>query len=514
VNPLGDADLQTLIDSLKGDAPNSDTKKKAGKNTSENQYLRDQTRLLKDLATADNEYQNVLSGRNQKTGQAEAQMASLIQTDERYIKMSQAQKDNLMSWARQVDEANQKVRDAIKVQDAWNDALQAGYTAQRQIAQLGASGYVSKYGAASAAEDSFKQGGENQFMSKENQSSYLQSQMKKDNDQRLLDMAQYQASIKLSNEDLMFQADLIGKGAQEVQRLTEFHKIDLMVQQLSVGASDEMVKKYREMGQALKTEVGGALDYVLERQSSMMTGLSQALADFSDQAANLSQNTYDAASRAFDGIANIVGQFVVTGKADFKSFAASVIADFAKMEARILLSQVFNWLMGFLGGSGGMASGYGSATSNFSWASSSGFGNNYASFGGFAKGAVFSANPSLSAYSNGVYTTPQFFQQYAKGGVFAEAGAEAIMPLAKGSNGELGVKVHGGTGEGGDVYITIETNVTESGASSKTSETGGRTDRATAYKELSKQMAAMAEETIQRSMQPGGSLWKAGVNRS
>lgn len=56
-----------------------------------------------------------------------------------------------------------------------------------------------------------------------------------------------------------------------------------------------------------------------------------------------------------------------------------------------------------------------------------------------AKGNVFTS-PSLSAYSNGVYDTPHMFA-FAKGaGLFAEAGPEAIMPLTRMGDGNLGVR--------------------------------------------------------------------------
>jgi hypothetical protein len=60
-----------------------------------------------------------------------------------------------------------------------------------------------------------------------------------------------------------------------------------------------------------------------------------------------------------------------------------------------------------------------------------------------AKGGVYSS-PSLSAYSGGVYDRPQMFK-FAKGaGIFGEAGPEAIMPLARGRDGKLGVQSAGG----------------------------------------------------------------------
>lgn len=69
-----------------------------------------------------------------------------------------------------------------------------------------------------------------------------------------------------------------------------------------------------------------------------------------------------------------------------------------------------------------------------------------------ADGGVYSS-PSLSAFSGKVYNTPQLFK-FAKGaGVFAEAGPEAILPLKRGPNGQLGVQ---GNGMGGaNVTVNI-----------------------------------------------------------
>jgi len=85
---------------------------------------------------------------------------------------------------------------------------------------------------------------------------------------------------------------------------------------------------------------------------------------------------------------------------------------------------------------------------------------------GFANGAAIKS-PSLSAYSSGVYNTPQFFQ-FAKGGVFAEAGYEAIMPLSRGPDGKLGVKAAGGAGA--NVTVLVENH---SGSQARTEETTG-----------------------------------------
>ncbi len=62
--------------------------------------------------------------------------------------------------------------------------------------------------------------------------------------------------------------------------------------------------------------------------------------------------------------------------------------------------------------------------------------------GGVAKGGVF-ATPDLTPYLNQIVNSPTLFK-FAKGAVFAEAGPEAVMPLARTSSGNLGVRAIGG----------------------------------------------------------------------
>jgi hypothetical protein len=66
-----------------------------------------------------------------------------------------------------------------------------------------------------------------------------------------------------------------------------------------------------------------------------------------------------------------------------------------------------------------------------------------------AAGGVYKS-PSLSAYSGQVYDTPRLFAFARGAGIFGEAGAEAIMPLKRGSDGKLGVAA-----SGGGVTVTI-----------------------------------------------------------
>lgn len=71
-----------------------------------------------------------------------------------------------------------------------------------------------------------------------------------------------------------------------------------------------------------------------------------------------------------------------------------------------------------------------------------------------AKGNVFS-NGSLQPFANGgVVSSPTLFPLQNGTGLAGEAGAEAILPLARGRDGRLGVRTQGGAGQ---VTLNIST---------------------------------------------------------
>ena len=124
----------------------------------------------------------------------------------------------------------------------------------------------------------------------------------------------------------------------------------------------------------------------------------------------------------------------------FSSLTQSVIKNLVDMAAQALIT---NTILKSIMGIGGSLLG-GAATASTGTAISS-FGS---SFSFNAKGGVYDS-PSLSSYSNGIYDSPTLFA-FAKGaGVFGEAGPEAIMPLAKTTDGTLGVRALGDPGSSG-----------------------------------------------------------------
>lgn len=226
-------------------------------------------------------------------------------------------------------------------------------------------------------------------------------------------------------------------------------------------------------------------DRMAVAQANWENGATAALANFRDKAADVAGATQDALSNAFEGASDVVAEFVTTGKADFGDFVNSVIKDFARMESRILLSKVFDWIAGYLGG--------GTSTSVANPITGEIMTN--------AKGGVYASN-SLSAYSGGIYDRPQLFKFAHGAGVFGEAGPEAIMPLKRGPGGKLGVVASGG----GGITLIVENNVGPANA---------RTEQSTGPdgQQLIKLILDAAEDRAAASIAGMGKVGKAAAQR-
>ena len=80
-----------------------------------------------------------------------------------------------------------------------------------------------------------------------------------------------------------------------------------------------------------------------------------ALADYAAKARNIGGDIGQALVGAFASAENAVGEFVKTGKLDFRDLVTSMIADLAKLAARrFILGPIANALSGALGGAGGV----------------------------------------------------------------------------------------------------------------------------------------------------------------
>ncbi len=253
----------------------------------------------------------------------------------------------------------------------------------------------------------------------------------------------------------------MGMGDQQRGRYEERLKIQQHYQeQLEQLKRDSKAKgtygsdEYRQAEQALKGSLDRRLaewaDYnakVDAAQGDWTLGASRALDNFLAQGGNVAGMTENVFTNAFNGmadsiannafnaLADSIANFAVTGKGSFRSLTVSILADLAKMEARIAASKLLGSVLGMF--VFGASAGGSTPSGAYSSAALSVIPN--------ADGGVY-RSAGLSQYSGSIVNRPTFFAFARGAAVMGEAGPEAILPLRRGTDGKLGVVAAGSGG--------------------------------------------------------------------
>ncbi|QLR77396.1 phage tail tape measure protein [Citrobacter freundii] len=230
-----------------------------------------------------------------------------------------------------------------------------------------------------------------------------------------------------------------------------------------------------------------------ELRSNWQAGAKRGWADYADSATNTFEAMRNVAGSTFSGLSDMLTSLVTTGTASFKEFTKSMLKMIAEVTNRLLVAYAVQAAMGWISGGTSGGNTPGGAYSN----AAAGLTFN-------AKGGVYDS-PGLSKYVNGVYDSPQYFtfqgaSKFAKGGVFAEAGAEAIMPLARDSAGRLGVRADGAGGSGHQINVDIYVD-NKGNATANTSGGGDAVARA-----LAERMKQYVQEGIIRAIRDDGAI--------
>jgi len=161
----------------------------------------------------------------------------------------------------------------------------------------------------------------------------------------------------------------------------------------------------------------------------------------------------DIFENAFSGMADAIVQWAQTGKLSGKDLFNSLLADLARYELKLQMMQMYDAVrpgivsaVASVFGGGGGYSGMSNTNSNAGTSGSP----------LFAKGGAFDygiqAFAKGGAFTNQIVNSPTMFK-FAKGtGLMGEAGPEAIMPLKRDSNGNLGVRAGSG---GGNTEVVV-----------------------------------------------------------
>lgn len=249
----------------------------------------------------------------------------------------------------------------------------------------------------------------------------------------------------------------------------------------------------------------------LDAQRDYRNGARRAWQNIQADAADVASATDDMLTTGFNTASNALADFATTGKFKFRDFASSVINDMARIASQQAATGLLSGVLGagvsafsgWMGGSataGASASGYtGNAYANWAAAQADG--------GAWANGVQFFANGA--AFTNSIVSRPTAFGMAGgRTGIMGEAGPEAILPLARGADGSLGVRSVGGGG-GTALQVNAPVAVTVEDRSSE----GMELDQEALQQNMQLQMKAAAERAVADSWRPGGVSYRNAAGR-
>lgn len=218
-------------------------------------------------------------------------------------------------------------------------------------------------------------------------------------------------------------------------------------------------KEYADEAAKIKSQLDGLLedhhayyDRLRIEQSQWANGMSRALSNYVDDAANAAEQSEQLWTGTFKSAEDALTKFVSTGKFSFSDLADFVLVEINRMIIRMQVlapiaralrendGGILGTLMGGLFGTRGIGAGTAGTAASTAYVPVPG--------GGFApaiaKGAVVGQSGFTPFEDGGIVRSPMLFG-YAGGrrGLLGEAGYEAIMPVARGPDGKLGVKTTG-----------------------------------------------------------------------
>lgn len=231
--------------------------------------------------------------------------------------------------------------------------------------------------------------------------------------------------------EMQFEFQLLGKTRKEQELLQYNHQLDVEASRLKIGMSQENIAKLDEEIAKLK-ERRAIIQAESEKRKSnpiagIKDGINQIQDSFGDMAANMSQVTQN----AFNGMADALTDFVITGKADFRSLAQSILRDLSSMIIKMMIFNTLKSAAGFFGFSDGGYVGFASG-------GYTGDGGKYQPAGVVHRGEYVITKEATSRLGIGFLNHLNYGRGYANGGTVGSIPSTGYKPMAGGS---ISVKV-------------------------------------------------------------------------
>ncbi|MEL0569441.1 phage tail tape measure protein [Citrobacter portucalensis] len=310
--------------------------------------------------------------------------------------------------------------------------------------------------------------------------------VKKANEENLK-LAEYISNLQRENANAAasLDADVIGAGLgdkarermrEQLEIEREFNEKREDLQRRRQDGSIKTSEEYDRYNQELDKAFAERLDKYrshydeLDRlQGNWLAGAQNGLANWVDTSSDYYTQVSDLVGNTLDGLVDNMADALSGNKADWASWANSVLNELQKVLLRAIMVNTLKSAgdSGWFGSLGGMFGSSVAGAASAGGATPSGAYTGAASQLKFAKGGVMDS-PDLSRFRNGVVNSPTMFA-FAKGaGLMGEAGPEAIMPLTRTADGNLGVRMVDDTvssvgGGGAQLQQTIHQHFSISG---------------------------------------------------
>ncbi|MCT8767435.1 tape measure protein [Glaesserella parasuis] len=171
-----------------------------------------------------------------------------------------------------------------------------------------------------------------------------------------------------SNEALdamQFGLTLLGKTRTEQELIQFNHQLDIEANRLKQGMTAENIAKLDEEIAKLKERRAIIQAEAEKMRQDPVVGLRAGLAEFADDATNISGQIQNVVTGSLSSMTDSLNTFVMTGKADFRSLAQSILSDINKMIIKMMIFQsikmagkAMGFDMSFMGNIGFATGGY------------------------------------------------------------------------------------------------------------------------------------------------------------
>ncbi|SCZ74093.1 MULTISPECIES: phage tail tape measure protein [unclassified Pseudomonas] len=313
----------------------------------------------------------------------------------------------------------------------------------------------------------------------------------------------------------------LGQGGRQRDLTNQHNAIDDRINQQKLdlanqygdGSRGMSLDEYTQKLQALEATQQKLHDTVVSNYDDMTAaqgdwrnGASSAWQNYLESARDVAGQTKSLFTNAFGSMEDAIVQFAMTGKLSFADFTKSILADMARIAVRQASSSALSSLFGMAASAAGSYFGGGAASAGSTQAGYTGvdFSSYQANGGGWDGGVQFFKDGG--AFTNSIVSKPTAFGMAGgKTGVVGEAGPEAIVPLARTSGGQLGIRALGGGSSSSNNQVVIQQTFNVPEGSGGASEADGQV-LAQAYAKSAKQGA---QEQIAKDLRPGGQIYMA-----